>query len=120
YDLGLTKTRPGTVNLGGNNSYTGVPTISAWTLQFAKEVSLYNNSPASWTATKNVVASGATAAFNVGGTGEFTSANIDTLKALGTASGGFKSGSILGLDTTNASGGSFTYTSAIANPNAGA
>lgn len=52
-------------------------------------------------------------AFNVGGTGEFTSANIDTLKALGMASGGFKSGSTLALDTTNASGGTARHVTPI-------
>ncbi|MEO5713765.1 MAG: autotransporter-associated beta strand repeat-containing protein [Luteolibacter sp.] len=93
--------------------------------QFAKETSLYNNQTASWTAANLTVASGATAAFNVGGTGEFTSADIDTLKGLsnvvsGTpATQGFKSGSNLGLDTTNA-GGNFTYASTITNHVAGA
>ncbi len=115
----LTKAGAGVLNVSGANTYTGKTTISAGTMQFAKEVSLYNDATASWTATNLIVASGATAAFNVGGTGEFTSTDIDTLKALGTASGGFESGSILGLDTTNASGGTFTYSSNIANPNSG-
>jgi len=108
------KTGTGTQVLSGANTYTGTTTVSVGTLQFAKQTSLYNNGTGSWTVTNLIVSSGASAAFNVGGTGEFTSANIDTLKALGTASGGFKNGSILGLDTT---GGNFSYTSAIANTN---
>jgi len=116
----VTQSGPGNLILAGTNSYTGITTISGGTLQFGKQVSLYNNATASWTVTNLVVNSGATLALNVGGTGEFTSANIDTLKALGSASGGFKTGAILGLDTTNATGGTFTYASSIANPNAGA
>ena len=107
------------LKLSGTNTYTGVTTVGSGMLQFAKEVSLYNNTTASWTATNLVVNSGATAAFNVGGTGEFTASDITTLAALGTAAGGFKTGAILGLDTTNA-GGTFTYNTAIANSNAGA
>jgi fibronectin-binding autotransporter adhesin len=105
--------------LAGSNTYTGTTTISGGTLQFAKQTSLYNNTPASWTAANFGVGSGATAAFNVGGTGEFTTANIATLAALGGASTGFTNGSTLSLDTTNA-GGSFIHSSTIADPNGGA
>ncbi len=116
--LSLTKTGAATQIFSGTNSYTGKTTVSAGTLRFAKQVSLYNNTPASWTDTNIQVDSNAVLALNVGGTGEFTSSNIASLTALGTASGGFRSGSKLGLDTTNA-GGSFTYGSVLANPNAG-
>jgi len=43
-------------------------------------------------------------------------ANIDRLDSLGTATGGFRPGSILGLDTTNAASGTFSYANPIANP----
>jgi autotransporter-associated beta strand protein len=116
---GLTKTTPGLLIMDGVNTYSGVTTVSAGTLQFAKQTAFYNNTPASWTATNLVVESGATAAFNVGGTGEFTAADLDVIKALGTASGGFKDGSSLGIDTTNATG-TFTYATAISDTNGGA
>ena len=118
--LALTKTGTGTLTLSGTNTYTGTSTVSAGTLQFANEVSLYNNTTASWTSTNIIVKSGATLAFNVGGTGQFTSTNISSLLALGTANGGFESGSAIGLDTTDAVGGNFTYSNTIANPNGGA
>jgi fibronectin-binding autotransporter adhesin len=115
----ITKAGAGFLDFAGANTYTGSTTINAGTLEFSKEVSLYNNNTANWTTANLIVASGATAAFNVGGTGEFTSSDIDILKALGTNSGGFESGSFLGFDTSNASGGTFSYSSNIANPNAG-
>ena len=107
------------LTLSGTNNYTGATTVGAGTVVFAKQVSLYNNNTTSWTAANLVVNASATAAFNVGGAGEFTSSDIDTIKALGGASNGFMNGSNIGFNTTNA-GGNFTYSSAIANTNAGA
>lgn len=113
----LMKSGSGTQTFGDANTYTGTTTISGGTLQFAKQVALYNNVTSNWTATNIVVGTGATLALNVGGTGEFTSANIGTLAALGTATGGFKNGSILGLDTTSAN---FSYANNLIDTNGGA
>jgi autotransporter-associated beta strand protein len=114
----LTKSGDGTWTLSGNNTYSGATTISAGTLQFAKTASLYNGTTASWTAPNIIVNSGGTLALNVGGAGEFTSANIDTIASLGGASNGFRNNSTLALDTTNA-GGSFTHSGNISNTNSG-
>jgi autotransporter-associated beta strand protein len=111
----------GTTTLTNTNNYSGTTTVTGGTLQFATEGSLYNNTPASWTDTNIIVQSGATAAFNVGGPNEFTltpGGDIDTIKAIGTNTGGFTNGSNLGLDTTNA-GGSIAYASVIADTNTG-
>ncbi|MEO5915759.1 MAG: autotransporter-associated beta strand repeat-containing protein [Luteolibacter sp.] len=110
----------GKVTFTAANTYTGATTVSTGTLQFAKRVSLYNGTTGAWTTANLTVNSGATAVFNVNAADEFTSADIDILKGLGSATGGFMSGSILGLDITNAAGGSFTYGSIIANTNGGA
>ena len=120
--IAVTKSGAGTQTLSGTNTYTGKTTISTSgsILKFGKQVSLYNNTPASWTDTNIQVDSSTTLALHVGGVGEFTSSDIATLAALGTASGGFKSNSRIGFDTTNASGGTFTYSNVLGNPNAGA
>ncbi len=115
----MAKAGTGLWTLAGANTYSGTTTINAGTLEFAKEVSLYNNSPGSWTAANIVVAGGATLALKVGGANEFTQSDIGTIAALGTASGGFTNNAILGLDTTDAAG-SFSYGGVIANPNSGA
>lgn len=115
----LVITNTATTTLSGNNTYTGSTTVSAGTLQFAKTASLYAGNTANWTATRLAVANGATLAFNVGGTGEFTTGNVTTLltnlAASTSASNGMNAGSILGIDTTNAAGGTFTITDIIAN-----
>jgi autotransporter-associated beta strand protein len=117
--IAFTKSGAGTQTLSGTNSYTGKTTISGGVLKFGKQVSLYNNTPASWTDANIQVDSGATLALNAGGTGEFTASDIQTLTAIGTAGSGFRGGSRVGIDTTNATGGSFTYGIVLANPNGG-
>jgi autotransporter-associated beta strand protein len=107
------------LTLSGVNSFGGPLTVSAGTLLVTRQLALYNNTPASWTAPNIVVNGGATLALNVGGAGEFTTEDITTLLALGTGSGGFMDGSFARLDTANA-GGSFTHTGAITDPNGGA
>jgi autotransporter-associated beta strand protein len=118
-DHAVTKLGAGNLTLSGVNTYTGITTVSGGILQFARQVSLYNNGVAApWSDTNIIVDSGATLALNVGGAGEFSAADVLTLSGLGTASGGFRDGSSIGLDTTNA-GGTFTYSNVIADPNTG-
>ena len=90
--------------------------MSGGSVKFSNTTSLYNGNTSAWTAANLTVASGATAAFSVGGTGEFTSGNLDALVALGNSTNGFRNGSRIGLDTTS---GNFSYDSVIANPNGG-
>ncbi len=116
---GLTKVGSGTVTLTGTNTYTGNTLAQSGMLQVTNQVSLYNNGvAAAWSNTNIVVERGATMAFNVGGAGQFTEANINALLALSNSTtNGFTSGSILGLDT----GGLYTlFDSVIANTNGGA
>ncbi len=117
--IGLVKLGANNLTLSGSNSYTGMTKVNGGTLQFAKQVALYSGSAANWTAAKMVVNSGATLALNVGGTGEFTQADLDVIKGLGSSTGGLMNGSFLGIDTTNATV-PFVYGSDIANTNSNA
>ena len=97
----LTKAGAGTLLLSGSNTYTGVTTVSAGTLQAAVPAAL----PGLSTAGRTSVAAGATLAVNVGGSGEFAAADLTTLLANTSFSAATAA---LGLDTTNAVGGTFS------------
>jgi autotransporter-associated beta strand protein len=114
---GVTKSGQGLAVLTGANTYTRATIINEGTLQFAKQVALYNNVTANWTATNINVAAGATLALNVGGTGEFTTSDVATISGLGTGTAGLLNGATLALDTTN---GDFSHATAITNTNSGA
>jgi autotransporter-associated beta strand protein len=73
---GLATAGPGKIVLSGQNSYTGRTSVGSGTVQFTKENSLYNNTPASWTASNISVNGGATLGLNVGGTGEFKAIEV--------------------------------------------
>ena len=113
---GVTKSGAGTLTLTAANQYSGATTVNAGLLEFAKRVALYNADTAQWNTTNIIVNSGGTLALNVGGTGEFTDSDVGLLTGLGSATGGFRSGSLIGLDTTNAAGGAFTCSSVLGNP----
>ena len=109
--------------LTATNTNTGHTYASGGsTLEFVNRASLYNANTASWTATNINVSSGSTLAVAVGGTNQFTTADITTLLGnLGTAAGGqttsgtgFISGALIGIDTTGATG-SVTYSGVINN-----
>jgi len=102
--------------LSGTNTYTGTTLVQSGRLQFAKQASLYNNSDTNWTKENISVNSGAMLALNVGGDGEFTSANVTKLLENLTVdidNNGFRGGSRIGFDTSNAAAGEFTIADAI-------
>ena len=117
----ITKNDAGTLLLTGSNGNSSFKnTINGGTLQYGTANSLLGGSTSLWTTSNIAVASGATMALNVGGTGEFTAANVTTLLGNlggtnGGSAGGFAAGANVGFDTANASGGSFTITNNLAN-----
>lgn len=115
--VGFTKLGSGTLILSGTGGLTGLTTVSAGTLQFEKSSSINGGAPL--TPQKLRVESGATAVFNVGvpANGEFTNNSFAQISTLGTATGGFLSGSTIGINVTNAL--TNVSLSAITNPNGG-
>jgi autotransporter-associated beta strand protein len=95
----------GTLILAGDNTYTGSTIVDVGRLQATKPTAF----PGRLVAGSIVANSGGTLAVNAGGTGEWAAADIDTLRSNAT----LNAGSFFGFDTTNATGGSFTYSSAM-------
>ncbi len=115
----LIKSGTGVLTLTGTNTYEGTTTVNGnGTVLFANVFSLYNNLTDRWNATQLTANSGGTLGFRVGGTDEFTANDVTLL--LSQLNGvvnnnGLRSGSFIGFDTTNASGGIFTLSNVIAN-----
>ena len=113
---GLEKVGSGTFTLSGSNTYDGVTLVSSGRLMIEKRNALYAGNTADWTAANIAVESGATLGYYAGGVGEFTSSDIAILSYMGTVSGGYKAGSSIAFDTSNASGGQFDHDIVIPDP----
>ena len=85
-NLGLAKLGPNTLTLTGANTYGGTTTVYAGTLQVPNAGALpyYSGAPAGYT--KIIVDSGSTLAINVGGSSDWTAAQIASLLTPGSAS----------------------------------
>ena len=106
--MGLTKLGGNTLYLTAANTYTGGTTVSGGMLEAATTAALPNYSVAG----KVSVASGATLAVAVGGTGQWNSGATDDIgNLLRPTAANFGAGSMLGIDTTS---GNFSYGGAIA------
>ena len=101
--VNVVKTGAFTQGLGAVNTNTGTFSIQGGRLNFLKQVSLYNNDPASWTPAKISVDSGAVLGLYVGGVGEFTGADAETIisNLTSVSNNGLKAGSSLGLHVTS-------------------
>ena len=121
--LSLTKTGSGLLKLSagyGVVNYSGKTTVEAGTLEFIGKGALYNGVTSKWTADNIIVNSGATLALGNSRNGGFSVSEIQSIASLGTATGGFLSGSSLGIDVIEYGAPfTFTYNNAIVNPNGG-
>ena len=115
---GLVKSGEGTLVLSGNNTYTGKTSINAGILIFGKQTTLNGNID-NFTPDNVTAESGAVLGLAVGDSaGLFDSTAIDAVLdadhlGASTATTGMKPGAQFGLDTTNATDGTFTHSSAI-------
>jgi fibronectin-binding autotransporter adhesin len=106
---GRTKTGGGKLTLSGSNSYSGSTAVQAGILQASKTGALPG-----WNVAGKVSVS-ADATLAVEGTSQWLASSIDTLRSKVS----WSLPSYLGIDTTSASGGSYTYNSDIATANMG-
>jgi fibronectin-binding autotransporter adhesin len=104
---GLSKSGAGILTLSGANTYTGSTTITEGGLVARTLDSL----PGIGTLHKISLSGASTLTLGVGGTGEFASADVDTVLT----NADFNTGTSLGFDTANAVGGTFTYATNIGN-----
>ncbi|MEI6604472.1 MAG: Ig-like domain-containing protein, partial [Verrucomicrobiota bacterium] len=104
---GFGRVNSGLVNLSGTNTYTGPTTVFQGTMTIKKAASLYNADTPKWSAANIRVYNAMSLRLNVGGSGEFTGAQIGTLLenlTTGINNNGLMAGSNFIIDTTNASG----------------
>jgi autotransporter-associated beta strand protein len=101
---GLTKLGLGLLTLSATNTYAGSTQVNAGILTATTTAAL----PGFASAGTVSVAPGATLGIRVGGTGEWSQSSINAL----TNNATFAPGSLLGIDTTDATG-SFTYANSI-------
>jgi autotransporter-associated beta strand protein len=115
----LIKAGTGIWTLTGSNSATGSIQIQAGTLLFAKKMSLFAGGTSAWTKTNILMTSAgnATLGVGVGGADGLTNDDVTTLITSlsgDVTSGGMRSTSSWGFDTTN-TGSTFTIGDTIAN-----
>ena len=114
--IGKLEVTSGNLRVSGTLNANGSTTVSGGTLLIPATTSLYGANSANWTAANLNVLAGGTLAINVGGTGEFSAADLTTLLTNLTASSdnGLRAGATLGFDTTNAAGSIFTISQILA------
>ncbi|RYD22347.1 MAG: S-layer family protein [Verrucomicrobiaceae bacterium] len=99
---GLTKTGANILTLTGANTYTGNTNINAGAISFQKTQSLPGYTTVGGSGATTNVASGAGIVVGVGGTGSFTAADVDAIRANTSGKFNLAGGSSIGIDTTDA------------------